>query len=369
MRRESDIWIDLDNAPHVVFFAPIVRALEARGTRVLLTARDVNSTPELAREYGLDPLLMGRAFGKGRFRKIAGTLGRAGRLASLVAGRRPALAVSHGSRSQAIAAGILQVPLALFFDYENAHFRIFRLLDTWYAYPDRLENELGPMAFIRPEKRLAYRGLKEHLTLLSRKNNDAILRAAGVPVGEPFGVVRPESDTAHYLKDVDDAPLLAAVRACQRWGLVPVVVPRSRQQRARLAPILEPLGQVIIPSIPLNGADLLAQARLLVSGGGTMNREAVVLGLPCISMFRGRLGALDRAFIAERRMVHAPTAEAIDALPAPPKPPPASNAERSAVELLAWIVEQLETLVGLNKNRSQCATFRRMQNSANKPVW
>ena len=348
-----DIWIDLDNAPHVVFFAPVVRALEARGTHVLLTARDVNSTPELAREYGLDPLVTGRAFGKGRFGKVAGTLGHALRLARLVAGRRPALAVSHGSRSQALAAGVLRIPLLLFFDYENANLRVFRLLNTWYAYPDRIDSELGSMAFMPSERRFPYPGLKEHLALLSRRRDDTALRAAGVPVDEPFAVIRPESDTAHYLQGVDDAALLAAICACRRWCLVPVVVPRSRQQRARLSPILEPLGPVVVPSGAVNGADLLARARLLVSGGGTMNREAVVLGLPCISMFRGRLGALDRALIAERRIVHAPTAEAIDFLLAPPEPPPLSDAEGTAAKLLMWIVERLETSAGLSKNKSQ----------------
>ena len=345
----SDIWIDLDNAPHVVFFAPVARALEARGMRVLLTARDVNSTPELARAYGLDPVVTGRAFGKSRLGKIAGTLEHAGRLTRIAAGRRPALAVSHGSRSQAIAAGIMRIPLLLFFDYENANLRVFRLLNTWYAYPDRIESELGPMDFIRAERRLAYRGLKEHLALLSRRCDDAALHAAGVPVGERFAVIRPESDTAHYLEGIDDRPLLAAVRASSRWGLVPVVVPRSSQQCARLMPILEPLGRVVVPSVAVNGVDLLARARLLVSGGGTMNREAVVLGLPCISMFRGALGALDRAFIAEQRMVHAPTAETIDLLPKPPEPPPVNDAEGMAADLLAWIVQRLETLAGVNR--------------------
>ena len=353
MSNKSDIWIDLDNGPHVVFFAPVVRMLAARGARVLLTARDVNSTIELCREYDLNPLVMGRAFGKGRFAKIAGTLGHAIQLVKLAATLRPALAVSHGSRSQAIAAGVLRVPLFLFFDYENADLRVFRLLNTWYAHPDRIKGELGPMASTRPERRFAYHGLKEHLALLSRRRDDAALRAAGVPVGEPFAVIRPESDTAHYLQGLDDRPLLAAVRACRRWGLVPVVLPRSRQQRARLTPILQSLERVVIPSVAVNGADLLAQARLLVSGGGTMNREAIVLGLPCISMFRGRLGALDRAFIAERRMLHAPTAEAIDLLPAPPEPPPVSDAAGTAAELLVWIVERLEALAGLNQNRSR----------------
>lgn len=95
-------------------------------------------------------------------------------------------------------------------------------------------------------------------------------------------MLRPESDTAHYLEGLDDSALLAAIRKCQEWKLVPVVVPRSPSQQERLKPILQSFGRVVIPNAPVNGMDLLAAARLLVSGGGTMNREAVVLGLPCI---------------------------------------------------------------------------------------
>ncbi len=337
------IWIDLDNAPHVVFFAPILRELERRNRPVLLTARAVNNTPELAREYGLAPHVSGRAFGKGRFGKIAGTVGHGARLALAVRREQPALAVSHGSRSQAVAAALLRIPVALFFDYENADLRAFGRLDTQFLFPDRMAADLGQMAFIEEGRRHPYPGLKEHLSLLSARRDIDALRAAGVPVDAPYAVVRPESDTAHYLDGLDDSALLAAVRKCRQWGFVPVVVPRSEAQRERLGPVLSATGDVVMPRRQVNGADLLAHARLLVSGGGTMNREAVVLGLPCISMFRGRLGTLDRAFIGEGRIVHAPSAAAIDVLEAPPAGT-ATDGGDVARALLAWIVERLETL-------------------------
>lgn len=344
--RRSTLWIDLDNAPHVVFFAPVVRALEARGVPVALTARAVNDTPALAAHYGLAPEVSGHGFGRNRLHKLAGTMIQALRLARRMRGRSPALAISHGSRAQALAAALLRVPIALFFDYENADLRAFKPLDTHYFYPEALAAQLGPMAFIPPGRRHAYPGLKEHLALLSASGDLAALATAGVPVQRPYAVVRPESDTAHYLDGQGhDDVLLAALRKCREWDLVPVVVPRAPEQRARLQTLLAGSTDVVFPSRAVTGTDLLAGARLLVSGGGTMNREAVVLGLPCISMFRGRLGALDRSFIEGGRMLHAPTAAAIEGLAAPPSPPAAAAPADTAQQLLSWIVQHLVELV------------------------
>lgn len=339
------IWIDLDNAPHVVFFAPLVREFERRGCEVLLTARAVNRTPDLAARYGLSPIVSGRPFPKQKLAKYAGTLFHALNLARRVRPRRPRVALSHGSRAQALAGALLRVPVVLFFDYEESDLRVFRYLARWHYFPQLLEPHLQHWK-VPEERRRAYPGLKEHLGLLSRSEDLVALREAGIPVEEPFAVLRPESDTAHYLEGLDDSALLAAIRKCQAWGLVPVVVPRSPSQQERLIPILAPFGRIVVPNRPVNGMDLLAASRLLVSGGGTMNREAVVLGLPCISMFRGRVGALDRTFIEKGFMLHAPSAAAITAIETPPGARDPGEALRQANVLKTWIPDQIEADLG-----------------------
>jgi len=334
------IWIDLDNAPHVVFFAPIVRELEARGRRVLLTARAVNNTLELAERFGLAPRALGHAFGRGFVTKVVGTVRHSIRLSRLVRGSRPMLAVSHGSRSQALTSKLLRIPVVLFFDYEGADLRVFRRVARRVYFPSALSEAArtwpGPVSRKRP-----YPGLKEHLALLSQENDPKALQSAGVPIGDRYAVIRPESDTAHYLDGIDDSLLIAAIKRCQTWGLVPVVVPRSPDQASRLAPIVAVHGHVVTLSAPVNGMDLISGSRLLVSGGGTMNREAVVLGTPCISIFRGALGALDRSFINEGRMIHVHNPSEMQALKSPP-PARATDSLPVARDLLRWLVDSLE---------------------------
>jgi len=337
------VWIDLDNAPHVITFAPIIRELEARGYPILLTARDVNNTPELAREFGLAPLVSGHSFGAGKFGKIAGTVSHGLSLAVRVRRYRPLIGISHGSRGQAVACMTLRTPAIVFFDYEEVDLRIFRWAARRHYYPERLSSVIQSRSDIPPDSQTPYPGLKEELALLTQNEDTAALKNAGVPVGHAFAVIRPESDTAHYLDGIDDSVLLAAIRKCRNWNLIPVVVPRSDAQRLRLESFLREERGVVIPTRSVNGMDLLRNAQLLVSGGGTMNREAVVLGIPCISIFRGKLGALDKSFIEHGNMVHADMAKAFESLEIPPKPPSTgqSNPE-NAKRLLVWLCDRLE---------------------------
>jgi hypothetical protein len=336
------IWIDLDNAPHVVTFAPLIEALEAAGARVALTARDVNDTPRLAQHFGLAPRVSGSAFGAGFAGKVMGTLLHGATLAASARRVGAGLALSHGSRSQAVACLLRRTPCAVMFDYENADLRIFRRAARRFYYPAALEEVVRERYALPLDQCRPYPGLKEHLALLTLKGETAQLEAAGIPVEERLAVVRPESDTAHYLDGrPDDTVLEAALDQCRRWQLRPVLVPRSAAQRQRLARMLDRYPETVVPSQPVTGMDLLERARLLVSGGGTMNREAVVLGLPVISMFRGRLGHLDQAFIDEGRMVHAPTDEALRRLDEIPSPPPRTDPQQTASHLRDWLVEHV----------------------------
>src|SRR5882724_1206984 len=94
------IWIDLDNSPHVPFFLPIMEELHNQGYQVLLTARNSYQVCELLHLYDLPCRVIGGHWGKNRLLKLLGTCLRAIRLLPFVAGNRPDLAVSHGSRAQ-----------------------------------------------------------------------------------------------------------------------------------------------------------------------------------------------------------------------------------------------------------------------------
>ena len=116
--RAKKIWIDLDNSPHVPFFKPIIKELEKQDWEVVVTVRDCFQTGGLADLMGLKYSRIGRHYGKNKALKVAGTVFRAMQLLPIAWKEKPALSVSHGSRSQLMASVLLGIPDITLFDYE-----------------------------------------------------------------------------------------------------------------------------------------------------------------------------------------------------------------------------------------------------------
>jgi predicted glycosyltransferase len=81
-------------------------------------------------------------------------------------------------------------------------------------------------------------------------------------------------------------------------GQQAVVLPRTAAQREELARA----GGFVVPERAVDAQSLIAFADLVISAGGTMNREAVALGTPVYTTFEGRLGAVDEQLLREGRM-------------------------------------------------------------------
>src|SRR2546422_7561665 len=133
------IWIDLDNSPHVPFFAPIIEELEKRRYSVVLTARDCFQVRELADLFHLNYKLIGRHSGKSKIRKVTGLCFRALQLIPTILREKPHLAVSHCSRSQLIASAIWRIPSLVLGDYEFAKGSAF-IRPTLHMCPDVIPN-------------------------------------------------------------------------------------------------------------------------------------------------------------------------------------------------------------------------------------
>jgi predicted glycosyltransferase len=288
------IWIDLDNTPHVPFFKPVIRELGSRGHEVVVTARDAFQVCDLARRLGVDCAKVGRHYGRNRFLKVAGLFIRALQLLPRVLRRRPDLALSHGSRSQLIVANLLRIPSVLIEDYEYARFPPL-MRATWRIVPEVIpDGSVG----CRRDRIRAYPGIKEDVYVHEFRPDPAIRAELGLAPGGIVAVVRPPATEAHY-HNPESEDLLAAVlrKLCDATGVRTVLLPRNPRQggalRARWPRFFQD-DKIIIPATAMEGLNLLWHADLVVSGGGTMNREAAALGVPVYSIFRGAIGAVDR---------------------------------------------------------------------------
>ena len=296
------IWIDMDNSPHVPFFTPIIRELYQRGYEVMLTTREAFQVHELAARSGLPYTRIGRHYGKNRVAKVGGLFVRALQLAQHAMKDKPALAVSHGSRAQIIAAHMLHMPSLTLIDYEHAKFPPF-MRSTWTLVPQIVSDEV-----IRCRKGYlrTYPGIKEDVYVPSFTPDPTIVQELGLD-GLIVVTLRPPATEAHYRNPESDKLFAAAMRLLGSTdGVQTVVLPRNDRQAVWIRstwPEYLTTGKMIIPNGAVDGLNLLWHSDLVISGGGTMNREAAALGIPVYSIFRGKIGAVDKYLAQNGRLI------------------------------------------------------------------
>ncbi len=290
------VWVDLTNSPHVLVLRPIVAALRAQGHDVQITARDFAQTIGLLERFEIEHTQVGRHRGGGLAAKGVGLLSRSAALARWARGRRFDLALGHGSNDVTIAARLLRIPCSTMFDYEWAtvqHTVNCRLAQT-VVVPDAIPPQRLARYGATPRKIAAYEGLKEEYYLADFEPDPAVLDELGLDPAEPIAVVRTPPAVSLYHRFENDVlgAMLERLRGSQT-----VVLPRTPQQRAELRG-----SGFVVPETAIDAQSLIAYADLVVSAGGTMNREAVALGTPVWTTFQGRLGAVDERLIAEGRL-------------------------------------------------------------------
>jgi len=301
--RGIKIWIDLDNTPHVPFFIPIIRELERHGHQVVLTARDAFQVCELADEKGLRYVKIGHHYGKNPFMKVFGLLWRSAQLMPFYLRQRPALAISHGARSQILLCKLLRIPTVLIGDYE--HSRSAPMASPkWMIAPDSL---FGHRFSVKANRLRLFRGIKEDVYVPEFKPDLSLLNELGLRHDEMVITVRPPANEAHYYNPESDVLFVELMsRICRTPGVRAVLLPRHHLQEQALRadyPEWFEDSKTIVPSRAVDGLDLIWYSDLVVSGGGTMNREAAALGVPVYSIFRGKTGAVDRRLEQEGRLI------------------------------------------------------------------
>ena len=287
------VWVDLTNSPHVLVMRPLIDVMRADGHEVEVTARDFAQTLELCERFGIEHTAIGRHRGGRRASKALGLASRSFALARWARGRRFDVAMGHGSNDVMVAAKLLRVPSATAFDYEWAtaqhqvNCRLARSVVVPDAIPPGRLERYGARGKIH-----AYAGLKEEYYLADFEPSTAVLDELGIDRSQPLVVVRTPPDVSLYHRF--ENPLFTGVLE-RLSGTQTVVLPRTAAQRAEL-------GAFIVPERAVDAQSLVAYADLVISAGGTMNREAVALGTPVFTTFEGRLGAVDEGLLREGRM-------------------------------------------------------------------
>ena len=287
---------------HVLVFRPLIALLDARGWEVEVTTRDYAQTTELLERHDMAATRLGHHGGRSRAGKLRALVSRLPALRAWAKQRRFDIALAHGSHELTLAARSLGIPSATTFDYEFATVQhqlgcraATRVVVPEAIPPDRLE----PYG-VRPPKLRRYPGLKEEYYLADFEPDPGALEELGVDRSRIVVVVRTPPDVALYHRHSN--PLFPRLldHLGRNEAVHAVVIPRTPDQRDYVRNLALP--SLIVPPGAVDAQSLIALADLVVSAGGTMNREAAALGVPVYTTFEGRLGGVDEALIGEGRL-------------------------------------------------------------------
>jgi hypothetical protein len=324
---------------HVLVFRPLIPRFEAAGHEVEVTARDYAQTLDLLELHGIEHTSFGRHGGASRLRKLGSLLSRTRAMKRFGRGKSFDLAVAHGSNDLAIAAKRLKVPAVNMFDYEFATLQhnIGCRRARRVIVPDTIPPERLRRYGVGPDKLVQFPGLKEDYYLSDFEADVSVPDALGVDRSKIVVVLRPPPDVSLYHRKSN--PLFPQVleHLGRDDGVQAVVLPRTIEQREYVKSLALP--SVIVPDRAVDAQSLVALADLVVSAGGTMNREAVALGTPVYTTYGGRLGGVDEALIREQRLRPLTDPHAIELVKRTGRPAKTGRDPQILVEMILGAVE------------------------------
>jgi hypothetical protein len=299
------VWVDCTAAAHPLVMRPLIERLRELGHEVEITARRYGQTEGILERLGLAHTVIGEHGGAGLAGKALALAGRSARLWRWARGRGFDLALAHGSVDLAVVAKLLRVPSVQMQDYEFAGLqrRISWGAAARVLVPDAIPVERLVAAGASERKLFRYPGLKEDYYLADFEPDERVLEELALARERLLVVVRPPPESSAYHAE---NPLYERVldRLTAEPGAQTVLIPRTERQRAaaleraRALPGGEGAPRLIVPERAVDAQSLIAFSDLVVSAGGTMNREAVALGTPVYTIFSGRMGAVDESLIA-----------------------------------------------------------------------
>jgi hypothetical protein len=296
------VWIDMTASAHVLVFRPLIRIMEARGDEVEITARDYAQTLQLLELHGLQAEVIGRHGGRSRLQKARQMVHRLGALRKWAKRRDFDVALAHGSHELTLTARRLGIPSSTTFDYEFATLQhhLGCRAATKVVVPDTIPAERLLPYGVGPSKLLQYPGLKEEYYLSDFEPDRSLLERFNVAAERVLVVLRPPPDVSLYHRHSNPLFPMTLDHLGRLHDVHAFVLPRTEEQREYVRALELP--SVILPETAVDAQSLIAFADVVVSAGGTMNREAAALGVPVYTTYGGRLGGVDEELIRQGRL-------------------------------------------------------------------
>jgi len=287
---------------HVLVFRPLIRLLRERGDEVEVTAREYAQTLQLLELHGLSAEVLGKHGGRSRIGKLRAMQKRLRALRRWAREREFDVALAHGSHELTMTARRLGIPSSTTFDYEFAwlQHQLGCRAATKVVVPDAIPPDRLARYGARPPKLEQYPGLKEEYYLADFEPDRSVLDALEVDARRVLVVLRPPPDVSLYHRHSNPLFPQTVDFLGRHEDVHAVVLPRTEEQREFVRGLALP--SIVLPDRAVDAQSLIALADLVVSAGGTMNREAAALGVPVWTTYGGRLGGVDEELIRQGRL-------------------------------------------------------------------
>lgn len=287
-------WFDLDNSPHVPLFNPVLSELDKRKLKYIVTSRKFAQTEELLNFWKIPHHLIGEHGGKNKLKKIVNLYTRSSQLKKFLHNRNDLLAVSHGSRTQLVAAWRLGIKSILMMDYEYTESKIFNYLSSSLLIPKHIPDERLKSVGINIKKVIRYNGFKEELYLRNFEPEPDFRNLINVSKDQILIVIRPPSTVGNYHDEKSESLLIESINYfSQHHNSLLLIVNRTEKERELILSKAFNRDNIKFLDKAVDGLQLLFAADIAISGGGTMNRESALLGTKTYSIFTGRRPYLD----------------------------------------------------------------------------
>ncbi|MBU7014220.1 MAG: DUF354 domain-containing protein [Theionarchaea archaeon] len=281
------VWIDISNAPHAHFFKHVIRELKAE---VIVTTRAFDSVPKILDLNNIKYTIIGNHGGSDVKEKLVASSKRVLELTEFIAAEDVDLAVfKHSVEAPRVAYG-LQIPSLCILDNENAvaQNKLMLPLSTRVVAPKCISPEEITQFGVRKEDLIQFNGICELAHVRNFTPNPEVLSYLGLDPDESIVVMRPEPAKANYFNGDRKKTIIKTILQNNSFNQV-VVFPRFDEQKHVLQ-----FPHTIIPDEPVDSLSLMYYSDLVISAGGSMNREAVCVGTPALSTYPEKLLSVTR---------------------------------------------------------------------------
>lgn len=297
------VWIDISNTPHVNFFKGIIKSFESRGHETFVTSRDFDGLSALLDLHGIKHTVVGRHGGFCKKSKLVESSKRILELSEIINSEDIDLALYKHSVEGARVSYGLGIPSICVLDNETAiaQNKLMLPLSSKVIAPNAISMEEITRFGVDESQVIRFNGFCEIANISDFKYDDSFISQLGLSEDKSTIVMRPEPVKANYYNGNKEKTIIKAIlektKCLKDYQFV--VFPRFEEQKSVFN-----YDNVIVPEEPVDALSLMSYSDLVISAGGSMNREAVALNTPALTTYPEKLLAVTKKMIDLGLKIH-----------------------------------------------------------------